>query len=286
MALLSHNRATSDWLAHRAWGDAGNLNVTHKNNASLNIQGFGACMIGGFPDVTNDFFRVACNLVSAELSFSIEASVKSLHGFTAPRAEKHLKKLICLRPDYIVFQFGSSDASCSIGLNGAALKRRVSAGRGLKRSSSPSHKLHSPATLTLIRWKVSSFLGFFLNPTPVTDLESFVSACKCMIGECISFEITPVVLSPFIFGTRHSMKNSIRYAQALEGLCRKADGAIFVDCIEPLSRFPKSEILLSDAMHICELGHQLVGQAVAKAILDDIVARRYSARTRTNAQTL
>ena len=264
-------------------GDAGKLDVTRNNIYSLNIMGFGACMIGGFPDVSESFFRIACDFVSIKLECSIDSSVKSLHGFSAPRAEKHIKKLICLKPDYVIFQFGSSDASCGLGLSGVQIKRRVSAGTGLRAALPSSRKLHPPTPLTLLRWQVSSFIGHFLNPTPVTDLESFIAAYESMITQCISSDITPVVLSPFIFGTRHSMNNAIRYAQSLNDLCLKLNGAVYVDCIDPLSKFPKSQILLDDAMHLGQLGHKLVGEAVGNAIFDDVVAKKYDARTLDNA---
>jgi hypothetical protein len=69
------------------------------------------------------------------------------------------------------------------------------------------------------------------------------------------------------------MNGAIKYGQLLYELYLKMNGAVFVDCITPLSKFPKSQILLNDAMHLCQLGHQLIGQAVGEAILDDIAAK-------------
>ena len=271
MALLSHIGA--EMLAHIAMGVAVNSEATQDNRDSLKIVGFGACMIGGFPDVSESFFDIACNFVMEKRSCSIESAVKSLHGFSAPRAEKHLKKILCLKPDYVVFQFGSSDASSSLDLTRLGLRRRVPAGTGLKRALPPSYKHYSPTPLTLIRWQASSFIGIFLDTTPSTDPQSFILAYERMIGECILADATPVILSPFIFGTRHSMNSAIRYGQLLHELCLKMDGSVFVDCITLLSKFPKSQILLNDAMHLRQLGHQLVGQAVGEAILDDIAAK-------------
>jgi hypothetical protein len=58
-------------------------------------------------------YFTACKVVEKTLSRRVDATLVSLHSFPAPRAAKYLKRRVLnLAPDYVVIQFGSSDANC------------------------------------------------------------------------------------------------------------------------------------------------------------------------------
>lgn len=232
--------------------------------SSLRIGGFGACMISGYPHDSGGLFEVACAFVEKELSRSVEPNILTLHSFPAPRAEKYLKsRVVRFNPDYVVFQFGSTDAACPVRAKpssiGAVSKRTI--------------VYRAPNAITFARWYMQSVVGFVRKTAPITPLSSYVTAIEHMVNDCISAGITPVVLSPFIFGSLHSLKNAADYTNALRDLNLRVNRMIFIDCIRLLSKPPKSKILLNDGFHLSRLGHNLIGEAVGRAIVADIMTQ-------------
>jgi hypothetical protein len=238
--------------------------INPSDTSTLRIAGFGACMISGYPHECGGLFEVACALVEKELSRPIEPNLLTLRGFPAPRAEKYLKsKIVPSNPGYVVIQFGSVDAARPI-----RAKRR-SIGVAPTRWTN----FGSPDAYTIARWHMQSLVGFVWKTAPVTSLSSYVTAIEHMVNDCISAGITPVVLSPFTFGSLHSLKNAVDYTNALWDLSSRVNRMIFIDCIRLLSKAPKSKVLLNDGMHLSRLGHNLIGEAIGQAIVADIITQ-------------
>jgi hypothetical protein len=103
-----------------------------------------------------------------------------------------------------------------------------------------------------------------------------------MVDDCRSAGITAVVLSPFVYGSRYTMRNGIAYTKALHELLRSRD-VIFVDCVDLLANFPKSAILQHDGFHLSQAGHNVVGEALAHAIVADARKRFQEARPTLDA---
>ena len=70
------------------------------------------------------------------------------------------------------------------------------------------------------------------------------------------------------------MRKAIPYVDALHELVSRAQDMIVVDCVRLLAEFPKSRILQHDGFHLSRLGQNLVGEAIAKSIVEDIVTGR------------
>jgi hypothetical protein len=66
------------------------------------------------------------------------------------------------------------------------------------------------------------------------------------------------------------MRKAIFYVDALRELHSRAQDMIFVDCVRLLADFPKSRILQHDGFHLSRLGQNLVGEAIGKAIVEDV----------------
>jgi hypothetical protein len=94
-----------------------------------------------------------------------------------------------------------------------------------------------------------------------------------MVDDCRSAGITAVVLSPFVYGSRYTMRNAISYTNALHELLRAQD-VILVDCVRLLAKFSKSSILQHDGFHLSRQGHNVIGEAIAQAIVADVRARK------------
>ena len=251
--------------------------VNPSDISPLRIAGFGACMITGYPHKGAGLFEVACGLVERRLARPVLSTVVSLGGFPAPRAEKYLKgKVFNFDPQYIVIQFGATDAQCPIrtGSRPTDSCSEPTTEGNLKTAARRSTSYHDqPATvLSRLRWQVASLIGHLRKIEPITPLSPYIAAIERMVQDCRSVGITPIVLSPFVYGSQYTNRNAIRYVNALHELHSRAEDMIFVDCASQLARFSKSMILQHDGFHLSRVGHNLVGEAIGQAIVDDVIA--------------
>jgi lysophospholipase L1-like esterase len=236
-------------------------------------------MITGYPHEGAGLFEVACGLVEQRLSRPVQSTIVSLGGFPAPRAEKYLKKLFDFDPQYIVIQFGATDAQCPIRAGSRPTDHcsSLSANSNSSHSAAPGRASYhgQPATaLSPLRWQLASVIGYLRKIEPITPLASYIAAIERMVDDCRLANIKPVVLSPFVYGSRYTMRKATRYVDALKELNSRTQNMIFVDCVSLLANFPKSKILEHDGFHLSRLGHNLVGEAIGKAIVEDIVTGR------------
>jgi hypothetical protein len=240
------------------------------NHAPLRVAGFGACMISGYPHESG-FFNVACTRVAEDLACSVESKIFSLGGFPAPRAEKHLTtKVIGYAPNYIIIQFAALDALCPV--------RRSSPSATGSSSGSPTTKSDAqrrPATTSSwFRWELASLLGYLRRLEPITPLPAYIPAIERMIDSCVAADVTPIVLTPFVYGSRYSMRSGMTYANALRELITRKPDAVLVDCIEALRPYPNRAILQHDGFHLSQKGHAVVGLAVARRLMSHWERRR------------
>jgi lysophospholipase L1-like esterase len=244
-------------------------------NSDLKIAGFGACMISGYPHKTGGLFEIACARVEKRLGRTVISKLVSLDGFTAPRAEKHLpRRMRSFGPDYVVIQFGSSDAHCPV-----PMVRRKSASSGLISSTRElelAYHSQPSGLISSLRWEIVSLLGHLLKIDPETALPEYVAVIERMATLCISQRATPVVLSPFVFGSRYSTRSAIAFTRGLRKQLTRLHGVLLVDCVSALGAFAKPSVLQRDGIHLSQLGHLVVGEAIAAAIASDALARSHA----------
>jgi lysophospholipase L1-like esterase len=237
-------------------------------NSDLKIAGFGACMISGYPHQTGGLFEIACARVEKRFGQPVISKLVSLDGFTAPRAEKHLPRMVLgFDPDYVVIQFGSSDAHCPV-----PRVRRKSASRGLVSSTRElnlANHIQPSGFTSSLRWEIVSLMGCLLKIDPETALPEYVAAIERMATLCISQRATPVVLSPFVFGPRYSTRSAIAFTKELQDHLTRIRGVLLVDCVSALGAFARTSVLQRDGFHLSQLGHHVVGEAIAAAIASD-----------------
>jgi hypothetical protein len=217
-------------------------------------------MIGGYPHDKGSMLEVACSSIEKQILRTVSSTVVSLGGFSAPRAEKFLRqKVLGLNPHYVVIQFASTDAQCPV------RKSNRPASSSSQRSAFSYHR--RPVTmLSLLRWEIITLIGRLRKLTPINPLPSHIAAIMRMTAECKSAGITPVVLSPFLYGSRYTTANAFSYVKAVHDLA-EAEGFLFVDCMRVLRARPKREILQHDGFHLSEIGQEMVGQAIADLIV-------------------
>ena len=152
-------------------------------------------------------------LVEDRLARPVQSKIVSLGGFPAPRAAKYLKKkLFEFNPQYIVLQFGATDAQCPIRARSRPTDRgpptryrqQFQSRRGSERAA-PYHG--QPATvLSPLRWQLISAIGYLRKIEPITPLSSYIAAIERMVDDCRAAGIKTIVLSPFVYGSRYTMR--------------------------------------------------------------------------------
>jgi hypothetical protein len=244
---------------------AGQMPDDRSNHARLRIAGFGACMMRGYPHKSGGFFDIACTRVANDLARSVDSKIFSFGGFPAPRAEKYLEpKVIGYAPNYIIMQFASFDALCPV--RRSSLSVRVASGPDVGSPSSLSNESRPATPWSWLRWELATLLGYLRRLEPVTPLSAYLPVMERMIDSCIAADVTPIVLTPFVYGSRYSSRNGVTYANALRELIADKPGAVLVDCIEVLRAYPKRAVLQHDGLHLSQNGHAAVGLAIAQRI--------------------
>lgn len=229
----------------------------------LNVIGFGACMISGFPfPADTGFLCHAMHQLHRDHGKQAWVEVVTMGGFPAQRAQKHLrKKVLALRPDVVVLQFGSTDASAPLRRSGWVrlwVKKPV---HGDKVSPSSATWKHA------LKWRIWGVASSLLRVKPVAPLEEYLAAMNNMVKACLAAGSAVVVVSPFVMGSGHSNRLARRYSRALGEIFSRLPNCHFLDAYSVLQPLPRRQILLSDGFHLSARGHELVGDRLGEILL-------------------
>jgi len=244
------------------------------SRAPLRVAGFGACMMRGYPHKSGGFFEIACARVAHDLARSVDSKIFSFGGFPAPRAEKYLEpKVIGYAPNYIIMQFASLDALCPVRRSSLSVRvasDSVGSPSSLRKTYNRNNESKPATPWSWLRWEVATLLGYIRKLEPITPLSAYLPVMERMIDSCIAADVTPIVLTPFVYGSRYSMKKGMTYAKALRELIANKRGAVLIDCIEVLRAYPKRVVLQHDGFHLSQNGHAAVGFAIAQGIISHL----------------
>jgi len=239
----------------------------------LRIAGFGGCLISGYPNKAPSLFEVACDVVQQELSIPIQRKLISLHGRTAPRAEKYLSQVLTENPQFVLFQFGASDVVCAVRQNSASAMTSKRSSRSIASRGESSSKrevansIPPYSELRAVRWEITSLVAAIRKLEPVTPLASYNAAMKRMIDSCLTAGAVPVILSPAVFGHRYVARRAVSFGEALSKIVADRPNTVFIDCLCILKDYHKSLVLLGDGVHLTEFAQELIGKAAGGAIV-------------------
>jgi len=230
---------------------------------NLSVTGFGACMIAGFPlPAENGFLHQAVQQLQRDQQRQVELEIVTMGGFPAHRAYKHFaKRVLPKRPDVLVLQFGSTDAS-------APLRNAFFLRRSLHKTANGSSKVSDqpPSAMDLVKWRLRSLASDMLFVPPLTPLDEYLAAVLAMAAEGRAAGSAGVVLSPFRMGGNRSDRFARRYTRALAQRLPEISGTHFLDAHALLSRWPRPHMLLRDGFHLSAEAHQRLGVALAEVI--------------------
>jgi lysophospholipase L1-like esterase len=246
----------------------------------LRIDGFGACMISGYPNLPQEsFFFYFRELLEADLKGPVAHSTLSLGGFPISRVAKQLKKAVAGHPDFLLVQFGSTDITVSLKQSLLSrLAHQFHYSVKLPGSGSKS-KSKAPVNMEPFRssWGRRSFELLKLGLCRILSVEPIhggASVYKESMEEicrgALSAGAIPILLAPFPHGDRVSDGWARRYRDILEKIARRHD-CIFVDTYRGLCQIPKEALLLDDKLHLSLFGHRLVGKLIHEAAAERIL---------------
>jgi len=227
----------------------------------IKIRGFGACMIGGFPHRQEDsFLHLAVERLRAETPHPIVDSLFTMGGFPVTRVPKHFAaRCLAAQPHIVVLQFGSTDLV-------VPLRRHHHHG-----SQTPIHGQVSPQlpdAFDRLKWAFRSVVGAALGLPSVTPPATYVATMTQLARTLAEHGVTPVVLSPFVFGSRHSDRIARDCVERLRQELAAVPAAVFVDVYAALDREPRRRMLLRDGSHL-----SLAAQRVVADVLFPVLKR-------------
>jgi lysophospholipase L1-like esterase len=230
----------------------------------IHIAGFGACMIGGFPHRPEDsFFHRALERVWLSSGLDLTSSLVTLGGFPITRVSKHLEpKCLTARPDIVVMQFASCDLIVPLGKN----RKSSSKSKSDSRPSGEHHLLKSTGPFHWVKWQLQGLIGDALALSPVTHPDLYLETLLQLVSTLSEHGVTPVVLSPFVFGGRRSDRFARDCAGRVQRALSKVPNATYVDAYSALDRHPRSRMLLADGTHLSAKGQHVVADALVPCL--------------------
>jgi lysophospholipase L1-like esterase len=229
----------------------------------IKIQAFGACMVGGFPHRPEDsFFHHAIERLRPETSHQLIPSLFTMGGFPITRVPKHLApRCLATQPHIVVLQFGSSDLIVPL----RRKRQHHSSGSSSSSASSSSQRKVStqpPGLFHLAKWQLHGLLGEVLRRQPITGQEIYLATQIELVTTLLKHQVTPVVMSPFVFGGRRSDRLARECTQRLQTTLAAVPGAIFVNAYAALDQHPRRQMLLSDGSHLSLAGQKVLAEAL------------------------
>ncbi|MDR3459443.1 MAG: SGNH/GDSL hydrolase family protein [Verrucomicrobiae bacterium] len=230
---------------------------------NLSIVGYGACMIAGYP-LAGDagFLQRAVPTLEQSGQYKVALDIVPMGGFPAARARKHFaKKVLARRPDIVLLQFGSTDAS-------APLRRAFLLRRLLRKDPHVREQVStaSPSSTDLLKWRLRSLASDLLCVTPTSPLEEYLNAVCGMADEARLAGCSVVMLSPFVMGGTRSNRFARYYTLALALQADRLTDVYFLDAHALLSGFPRREMLLRDGFHLSPRAHEELAAALGRLL--------------------
>ena len=224
-------------------------------------------MIGGFPHRYDDsFFHLALARLKPESSLEIVPSISTFGGFPITRVPKHLAaRCLTAQPHIVVLQFGPSDLIVPI--------RRSRSHSSSSNDPVQRKVLPNPPQLKhRLKWRLRALLADALQLPTVTPPEVYMATLTQLARTLLEHQVTPIVLSPFVFGGWRSDRFARTCADRLAVLLAAMPGAVFVDAYKALDRAPRHEMLLADGTHLSLAGQRVVSETLLPLLQQQVTA--------------
>lgn len=221
-------------------------------------------MIAGYPlPAENGFLHLAVQHLRQKHPAQVDLEIVALGGFPAPRAPKHFaKRVLVHRPDIVVLQFGSTDASAPL-RNGVLLRQLMKP----KPHSRQKVSAQPAAPVDGWKWRLRSLASELLLVPPLTPLTDYAGAMLDLAWQARCANCEVVVVSPFVMASGRSNRFAREYTDTLRRRLPMDGKTHFLDAHALLSAAPRRDLLLRDGFHLSPLAHQKVGTALGELLV-------------------
>ncbi len=231
---------------------------------TVNVIGFGACMIGGYPHAEeNSFFRLAVRDAAAETGVNIHHSVTSIRSLPVTKAVDMLaEKVFSQNPDIVVFQFGSTDTRVPTrGLLREVLGPSVVSKQHVVVEDRPAQLKNRMA------WFLRGCAGLALGAQAITSRADYRQSISRLVDGVVSSGAYPIVFTPFIQGCFLPDAWAQCYSRDLVNDWGGRTDVGVIDCWNLLSRHPRNTMLLHNGVHLTRQAHALLAQSLKTALV-------------------
>jgi len=221
-------------------------------------------MIAGYPlPAENGFLYLAVEHLRQQTQTEPSLEIQALGGFPATRAPKHFaKRVLVHRPDVVVIQFGSTDAS-------APLRHGIILRHLLKKTPHDRVKVspHPPGFADGLKWQLRSLASELLLVPPLTPLEDYVKAKLDLVCQARAAGCQVVLVSPFVMASSRSNRFARNFTAVLQRRLPLDGKTHFLDAHALLSSGQLRDQLLCDGFHLSPLAHRKVGTALGELLV-------------------
>ena len=248
----------------------------------MKIVGFGACMIAGFGvGEDNSFFsQLVSRLREENPGEEIESEVVSLGGFPLVKAAKYFgTKVLPLKPDVLVVQFGNVDTSVMLMNTLLGKKPAYLSDAAIHKKKHVQTEIMKNGFVQSIKDSLSGKILVMGKPFRPSIFDDFVNVSKFIISRSLRIKsyselrlfleeyemqilkpakehgIRVVALSPFPRYDLSECRYTRIFSNALQKLCLKYDAG-FVDVGKSVADMNLTEKFLSDGFHLTIDGHR------------------------------
>ena len=235
-------------------------------------------MLAGYPHrPENSFFHLALEQLREASPCQITTSCYTLGGFPITRVPSHLAcRCLSANPNIVVVQFASSDLI-------VPLRRKRGCQNNGSHAAPRKVSSESPSLMDRLIWQVQGLVGDGLRLKPMTPPAVYLETMGEITQTFLAHGITPVVMSPFVFGGRRSNRFAGECNVTMKRSLAELPEAVYVDAYSTLARHPLHQTLLADGTHLSLLGHQIVAttlfahvKSLVKRLCEESLARRNS----------
>lgn len=224
----------------------------------------GGCHIDGYPvGKSNGFVEIAANIIGAAVD-KIEV-VSSINLNNVGRVGESCANF---RPHILILQMGHFETTKHVRRGPGS--RTTTTEWNSSRNAAAQYEIFTSRPNTLY-WEFKNLVKHQfsrMRGTAVIDVSDIRRKLEVFCDEIVSFNIPHVILlSPLPCADRVSLGYRLKLSDSFREIAMKS-GFVYLDVMKSLLMLANGKDIYYDSIHLNKKGHALLGQMVAKCLMD------------------